>query len=199
MKFIERMENRYTTKKYNKESKLSIQDIADLKNILRLSPSSLNSQPWKFIFVSDENTKSKLAEVSMHNKEKILNCDTVVVFSRIENLAYFEELLHSEMAEYQINYYNDFIKIKPENEVREWFSKQLYLSLGVFLSACASMEIDSTPMEGIEPNKYNEILALENFHTEVAVCIGYRDQEDFNQPQNKPKKRLGINKICSTI
>jgi nitroreductase/dihydropteridine reductase len=199
MTFLELMESRYTTKKYDGTKKISKIELNELKKIVRLSPSSLNSQPWKFTFVSDEKTKNQLADVSMHNREKILFCDSVVVFSRIENLKYFERLINSEMAQYQIDYYNNFIKVKPENEIKSWFSNQLYLSLGIFLSACASMNIDSTPMEGIEPEKYNEILGLKDFHTEFAVCIGYRDSEDKNQPHIKSKIRLPKEKVIASI
>jgi nitroreductase/dihydropteridine reductase len=31
--------------------------------------------------------------------------------------------------------------------VKNWYRKQVYLALGVFLSAFATMEIDATPME----------------------------------------------------
>ena len=48
------MEQRYTTKKYDVSKKIENQKIEELKEILRLSPSSINSQPWKFTFVSDK-------------------------------------------------------------------------------------------------------------------------------------------------
>ena len=44
------------------------------------------------------------------------------------------------------------------------------------------MEIDATPMEGIEPINYDKILNQTDYTLIVAVAIGYRDIEDFNQP-----------------
>ncbi|WP_286851441.1 nitroreductase family protein, partial [Sphingobacterium sp. UBA7253] len=46
MAFLETAKQRYTTKKYNSEALIPEEKIAELKEIIRLSPSSINSQPW---------------------------------------------------------------------------------------------------------------------------------------------------------
>lgn len=61
MNFLEKAKNRYATKMYRNEE-ISADKIAELQEILRLSPSSINSQPWQFIFVSDEKIKNQLAQ-----------------------------------------------------------------------------------------------------------------------------------------
>ena len=55
------MQKRYTVKKYNSERKLDSEIIEQLKSILHLSPSSINSQPWKFTVVTEPETKAKLS------------------------------------------------------------------------------------------------------------------------------------------
>ncbi|MEM8524317.1 MAG: nitroreductase family protein, partial [Bacteroidota bacterium] len=164
-----------------------------------LSPSSINSQPWKFTFIQNEQTKKQLSEVSWLNTNKVLNCDTLVVFSRIDNISLFEKQISEELPEGAVNYFKEFIKPKSEEQIKAWFGHQLYLSLGIFLSACAEIGIDSTPMEGIEPENYNKILGLDNYHTMVAVAIGYRDEQDQNQPRKRPKSRRDLNKIIQSI
>ena len=56
MNFLELAKNRYTTKHYSTK-RISDEDIAQLKEILRLAPSSINSQPWQFVFIDDAATK----------------------------------------------------------------------------------------------------------------------------------------------
>lgn len=199
MSFITLMQQRYTTKKYNASKKIESEKIKELQQVLQLSPSSINSQPWKFIFVSDTDTKQQLSEVSWLNTSKVLESDTVVVFNRINDITLFEKQIEKELPEGAVNYYKEFIKPKPEEEIKAWFDKQVYLALGVFLSACAEMEIDATPMEGIEPENYDKILNNEGYNTLVAVAIGYRDEEDSNQPDRKPKSRLALDKVIETI
>ena len=199
MSFLTAMQERYTTKMYDASKKIETQKIEELKQILQLSPSSINSQPWKFTFVSDQNTKEKLSKVSWINTEKVINCDTVVVLSRIDNLNTFEQKIEDALPEGAVKYYKEFIKPLPEDQIKSWFDKQVYLSLGVLLSACAAMGIDSTPMEGINPKDYDTILNFKDQATLVAVAIGYRDEEDFNQPSKKPKSRLNLDDVVQTI
>lgn len=199
MTFINSMRNRYTTKKYNNTKKIEESDINKLKEILQLSPSSINSQPWQFVFVRNQVIKEKLSEFSWLNKEKVIDCDTVIVFNRINNLSLFEEQIERELPEGAVNYYKEFIKNKPELEIKHWFDKQVYLSVGILLSACAEMGIDATPMEGIEPENYDLILENNNYSTLMAVAIGYRDKEDFNQPEKKTKSRIKLDEIIKTI
>lgn len=199
MSFITSMQQRYTTKKYNASKKIESEKIEELQQVLQLSPSSINSQPWKFTFVSDADTKQQLSEVSWLNTSKVIESDTVVVFNRINDIELFEKQIEEELPEGAVGYYKEFIKPKPEEEIKAWFDRQVYLALGVFLSACAEMGIDATPMEGIEPENYDKILNNEGYASLVAVAIGYRDNEDFNQPDRKPKSRLAFNKVIQTV
>lgn len=199
MCFLDIAERRYTTKEYDRNGKLSEDTIAQLKEILRLSPSSINSQPWTFTFISDEKTRGELSEVSYHNREKVLDASHVIVFSVVDNAADFEDRRLSLLPERAGIYYHRMVKPKGEEEVKRWMSCQVYLSLGYFLSACAVMGIDSTPMEGIDTEGYDSIIQLDGFKTLFAVAIGYRDHEDANQPSVTPKFRLDIENVIRSI
>ena len=199
MNFLDLMKQRYTTKKYNPNYKIEAEKIDTLKEILSLSPSSINSQPWNFVFIDNEDLKKELAEFSHHNKEKVLNCSHVVVFNAIDNIDYLERHLTDNLPEYAINYFNNFIKHQPEHEIKSWLQHQVYISLGVFLAACPSLEVDATPMEGIDSEKYSKILKLKNYKTVFAVCIGKRDNEDANQPSITPKRRIAKEKNISSL
>ena len=199
MSFLDSMQNRYTTKNYDNTKKIAQDKIDQLKEILRLSPSSINSQPWKFTFVNNENTRKQLSEISWHNTQKVLDCDTVVVFSRYDNLDLFEDQIKASLHPGAVGYYMEFVKPKPTPEIKAWFDRQVYIALGIFLGACAEMGIDATPMEGIEPENYDKVLGDTDFNSIVAVAIGYRDDEDFNQPSKKPKSRLELEKVVRAI
>lgn len=195
MYFPDLAKSRYTTKKYNANAKIAEEKIEALKETLWLSPSSINSQPWKFIFVSDEQTKSTLASVSFFNEPKINNASHLVVFTAIDDIGKFEDQIRKTLPEGAVGYYNQFIKPLPEPEIKSWLQHQVYLSLGFFLTACASLEIDSTPMEGINTKEYDKILQLDGYKTLFSVAIGYRDPEDANQPSVKPKSRLALEQV----
>ena len=199
MKFIELANTRYSTKKYNPSKKITKEQLEELKEILRLSPSSINSQPWKFHIVTDEMVKNKLADVSMFNAPKIREASGLVVFSGVQDLELFQKQIEANLPEGAVNYFKQFIATQEEHQIFSWLSHQVYLSLGFFLAACATMGIDSTPMEGIESEAYAEILNLKGYKPLFAVAIGYRDDEDFNQPTKVPKSRLKVDEVVHTI
>ncbi len=193
------MQWRYSTKVYDIDKKIDSAKIEELKEVLRLCPSSVNSQPWRFTFVRDSVVRHKLSEVSYFNSEKIRDCNLLVVFSRIDDIEKQERWMKDNLPEGSNTYYENFVKKGTPEQIKAWFSNQLYISLGVFLEACAQMEIDSTPMEGLDGDKYDEILNLSGYHTMFAVAIGYRSKDDYNQPDKVEKSRREANNMIYSI
>ena len=199
MHFLDLAKTRYTTKNYDPNQKISDSNVQQLKEILRLSPSSINSQPWKFFFIEDEKTKNELADASYWNAQRIKDASHLVVFTAIDAIEKFEQQINEHLPEGSVNYYNNFLKPLPETEIKSWLQHQVYLSLGFFLAACVSMEIDSTPMEGIQNQEYDKILQLNGYKTLFSVAIGYRNPEDSNQPSLNPKSRLPLDQVIQAI
>ena len=194
MDFLQLAQNRYTTKLYSSK-RVSDEDIAKLKEILRLTPSSINSQPWQFVSISDEPTKEAFAKVSFINEERIRQASHLVVFMANSALPSFEEKLAKASTEAGVGFYHKVQKPKGDVSLYAWMNNQVYISLGFFLSACASMGIDSTPMEGIINTEYDKLLNEPQYTTLFAVAIGYRDPEDSNQLHLHPKSRLPLEDV----
>ena len=194
MDFLQLAQNRYTTKHYSSK-RVSDSDIAKLKEILRLTPSSINSQPWQFVFISDEATKEAFAKVSFFNEERIRQASHLVGFMANSALPSFEEKLAKASTEAGVGFYHKVQKPKGDVSLYAWMNNQVYISLGFFLSACASMGIDSTPMEGIINTEYDKLLNDSQYTTLFAVAIGYRDPEDSNQLHLHPKSRLPLEDV----
>ena len=57
MDLFELSSQRFTTKHYDPTRKIPGSDIEKLKEILRLTPSAVNSQPWHFIIGSSDKAK----------------------------------------------------------------------------------------------------------------------------------------------
>ncbi len=56
---IQDLNNRYTAKKYDAEKRISADDMNVIKEAIRLSASSINSQPWKFIIIESDAAKQR--------------------------------------------------------------------------------------------------------------------------------------------
>ena len=55
---------RYATKKFDNNKKLSFQQVEQIKEILRLTPSSFGLQPWKFVIIEDQKIQDALVKHS---------------------------------------------------------------------------------------------------------------------------------------
>jgi nitroreductase len=64
--------------------------------------------------------------------------------------------------------------------VPEWAARQIYIALGNLMTSAAVLSVDSCPMEGFDPAKYNEILGLKDspYRATVACALGYRNPAD---------------------
>ena len=61
-----------------------------------------------------------------------------------------------------------------------------------FMMALVSEGYDSCPMEGFIPEKYNEILGLNerNLSATLVLPVGYRAEDDFMTHQKKVRKQV---------
>jgi nitroreductase len=68
-----------------------------------------------------------------------------------------------------------------------WAIRQLYIALGNFMTSAALLGIDTCPMEGINPLKYDDILGLDKLglNTVVVATAGYRAAADKYAAQKK--------------
>ncbi|MEZ4907051.1 MAG: NAD(P)H-dependent oxidoreductase [Saprospiraceae bacterium] len=198
MRALELAQQRYATKKYNPDKKIPDEVVEELKEILKLSPSSINIQPWQFYFVRDPKLKSELADVSKHNTEKINQADLLIVFSVAYDLDYFQKEIESQLPEARVEWYNKIKNELTEAELRKWLTKQVYIALGFALNAVYQLGLDSTPMEGIEQDKYYKILDVKEYMPLFALAVGYAAADDYNRPEVNSKSRRPLEKVVKS-
>ena len=199
MNILDLIQKRYTAKKYNADKAIPQEKIEDLKEILRLTPSSINIQPWKFTFVQNPEMKAKLAAVSMHNTEKINQAQLLVVFSVADDLDAFQKVVENELPGARRDWYNQMKASMPEADLKIWLAKQVYIALGVGLTASVALGLDSTAMEGIESDKYRDILNMTAYKPLFAMAVGYGSEDDFNRIEVTPKSRRLLENVVETI
>ena len=189
MDIIKLLQSRYTTKVYDPSFRLSEEQLATIKEVLRLSPSSINSQPWAFELIEDETLKSVLAEESRSNLERVKQASLLIVFYTYRDVETFiKERIDIQEALVQ-TYFHNYVASQGREAIQAWQTHQVYIALGVLLTSLASMGLDSTPMEGINIDKYDEILGREKYRPVLAVLVGRHAEDDFNHPSRKNKQR----------
>ena len=198
--FIKNANWRYATKKFDATKKVSEADLTVLKDAIRLSASSYGLQPYKVLLIENPEIRAQLQPFSW-GQSQIVDASHLLVFANITNIgeteidAYFDNLISTRGIPMDaVQGYSDFMKSKivslPEGVKNSWTSKQTYLALGNLLNAAAELNIDVTPIEGFEPEKYNEILGLDKLglNASLVAPIGYRHEEDATQHFAKVRK-----------
>lgn len=202
MSLIGDLKWRYATKKYDASKIVSVENIAYIKEAIQLSASSYGLQAYKVLIIEDKAIREKLKPVSW-GQTAITDASNLLVFCNyteikdetIENFIQLKaDITEKNSADFKG--YGYFMKAKlnekSSNEINNWTSKQTYIALSNALNACAELKIDSTPIEGFEPEAYNEILGLaeKGLNASVVLAIGYRSEEDVNQFDIKVRKPL---------
>ncbi len=182
---------RYATKLFDPARRIPADQWTALEQSLVLTPSSYGLQPWKFIVVTDPALKAKLRPVSW-NQSQIEDCSHLVVFLAKEDItegdldrfiartAEVRGVPPESLAGYRGYMLGDLVKGPRHAVIAEWAARQVYIALGQFMACAALLGIDTCPMEGLEPAKYDEILGLKGsgYRTLAACPAGYRSPED---------------------
>ncbi len=188
---LKQLQWRYATKEFDSGKKIPEEVWQVLEQSLVLSPSSFGVQPWKFFVVRNPETRNQLVEHSWGQKQ-VVDASHLVVLAIKKDVddedvdTYVQRM--SEVRNVPVENLQKFADVvkgfinKPPYPLdkNEWAGKQVYIALGFFMFAAAMLEIDTCPMEGFVPDKYDEILGLpeKGYHAVVVCPAGYRLSSD---------------------
>ena len=207
MNIIDSLNWRYATKKFDSKRKLSKSQINLLKKAFNLTASSYGLQPVKLIVISNQKIKNSLLESSM-NQQQVIQCSHLLIiciesninksyiesyFKRVIDIRKTDPIVLESFKESIINEFNDM----SNTSIINWSINQAYLALGNLMTVCSVEGIDSCPMEGFLPEKYDEILDLKskNLKSVLVMPVGYRSVNDQFSSFKKVRKDINDNTI----
>lgn len=207
---LQQLRWRYATKLFDRSKKIGAADWQALEQALLLTPTSYGLQPYQFIVITDQATKEKLVPHSW-NQRQPADCSHFVVFaSRAKNSEADVDHYLARIAEVRggsPQALGGFKKILIADIVDgargqialEWATRQTYIALGNFMTSAALIGIDTCPMEGFEPEKYDELLGLpeRGLRATVACAAGYRAASD--KYASLPKVRFPASELVVQI
>ena len=198
--YIESLKWRYATKKFDSNQTISEKDLELLLEATRLSASSFGLQPYHVFVVRDQEVRSQLKSVSW-GQSQITDASHLMVFANKKSFGaelidnYLKDVSETrEIPMEGLQGYGDFMKSKlvplPDAQKESWTAKQTYLAVGNLLSAAGALEIDTCPIEGFEPERYDALLGLseKGLTAAVVVALGYRSEEDETQHYKKVRQ-----------
>ena len=198
--YIDDLNWRYATKKFDANKEVSPQDLQTLLEAIQLTASSYGLQPYEILVIKDAALREKLKAHSW-DQTQITDSSEVIVFankthitnnyieSYLKDIATTRNLKLEDLNGLKGMLESTIMKLNPEDQ-EAWAAKQAYIALGNLLSAAANLRIDTCPMEGFDVAKYDELLNLKEkgLTTAVIATIGYRSEEDTTQFAAKVRK-----------
>lgn len=202
MNFVENQNWRYATKQFDNTKKVAKEDLEFIKESINLAATSYGLQTYKVLIVENQAIKEQLKAASW-GQGQVADASHVLVFCAYNEVTpqNVDEYLKLKSEVQGIEFANlakfgDFMKSTigsiPADATKVWTAKQTYIALGNAMAACAELKVDSCPIEGFEPPKYDEILGLaeKGLTATLVLPIGYRSSEDAAQHGKKIRKPL---------
>lgn len=191
---------RYATKSYDTSKKLEEDKLHTILEAGRLAPSSVGSQPWKFIVISNPELKAKLAPHA-YNQPQVTESSHLIVLCAITE--FDEKYIDSHIdltastkgisAEMLAGYKNMLMGMT--SSTANWLKHQVFIPLGMMMLAAAELHVDASPIGGFNPAGIDEALGLteKGLTSVVLLGVGYRNENDTAASQ--PKVRWPEDKV----
>lgn len=182
---------RYACKVFDPVKKIPVETWDALEQSLILTPSSFGLQPWKFLVVQDPTLRESLVPHAW-NQRQVADASHLVVMAVPKVMS--EDHIDANimrMAEIRggtpdalmgfrkmVTGFRDGMESKGHLE--QWAKLQAYIALGQFMLAASLLGVDTCPMEGFVPAKFDEALGLDKQGWTAAVLCpaGYRHPDD---------------------
>ncbi|HWB04725.1 MAG TPA: NAD(P)H-dependent oxidoreductase [Verrucomicrobiales bacterium] len=177
---------RYATKRFDAARRIDAETWNALEQSLVLTPSSFGLQPWRFLIITDPVVREELVAHTWKQRQ-VADCSHLVVMAvrKTVDEEYIDRFVARTaevrgVAVESLAGYRRMLAGSTDAMTVEWAAKQAYIALGQFMLAAAMLGVDTCPMEGFLPNKYDEVLGLERegLTTAVLCPAGYRAADD---------------------
>jgi nitroreductase len=193
---------RYATKKMDPTKAVPQDKLDIIIEAIRMAPTSSGTQPFELLVVTNPQ-KLDAIQKAAGDQAQITDGSHLLVFAAWDNYSAdrIDEVVDLNVEARgdlpMLHAYYDNLKsnyVPRDAEVNyAHAARQAYIALGVALVAAAEQEIDSTPMEGFDPAKVDEILGLKErgLRSVVLLPLGFRDPtSDWLLPMKKVRKPI---------
>ncbi|HEY5590521.1 MAG TPA: nitroreductase family protein [Paludibacter sp.] len=198
MELLDAFKWRYATKKYDPSKKVDQILVDKIVKAAWIAPTSSGLQPFEVFVISNQDLKNKIVPIS-HGQEIVADCSHLLVFAAWDNYTaeridhiYSHITKEREQPADRYQAYTDRLKSmylnRPASENFAHAARQAYIAFGFAIAEAASLNVDTTPMEGFITEEVDKLLNLseKGLKSVTLLPIGYRDEaNDWLVSMNK--------------
>ena len=200
---------RYATKKMDPAKAVPQEKVDAIVEAVQMAPTSSGTQPFELFVISNADVRSQIRAAAF-DQSPITDGSHLLVFAawgnytdaRIDEVVQLNKAARGDLP--LIDAYYDNLKgmLLPRDAETNYAhaARQAYIALGFAMLAAAEQEVDSTPMEGFDPDSVDKILGLRELglRSVVLLPLGYRDPSGDWLVQ-MPKVRKPLDTLVTTI
>lgn len=187
---------RYAVKQFDAERKLTEQQLTEILEAARLTPTSYGLQLMKVVVVEQTALREQLM-AHTYGQRQVVDASHLLVLCResvldaaqidayVQRIASVRDIAVASLSPYKQQMLS-LLKL-PQKAQEDWMARQVYIALGNLLTTCALLDIDSCPMEGFVAQEYDRLLELNQrgLSSVVLLPVGYRSAQDANATLKK--------------
>ncbi len=214
----QRLEWRYSCKKFDPSKQISDEDRKCILETLQMSPSGTNLQPWYFYVGHTTAGRERIAigagEHFAFIRTKITDASMAILYcarteiddSYMRHLLSLEDQAGRYSSEEQMHQLyearnNSADAHRKLGDLQAWIDMQVYLNMGFLLATVAQLGIDALAMESLNMEAIKTEFGLDEKKLKplAVVSLGYRAEDDTNIPPQRPKSRLPQEEIMTLM
>lgn len=189
MELLDVLQWRYATKKMDPARAVPQDKVDRIVEAARLAPTSSGLQPFEIVVVTSPDVRARIREVAW-NQAQVTDGSHLLVFAawddytaeRINAMFDYTNEVRGFRNEGWENYRDMLLGSYPQRGAEVNFqhaARQAYIGFGAAIIAAAAEQVDSTPMEGFQPEAVDEILGLRarGLRSVLLLPLGYRQPE----------------------
>lgn len=209
MELIDKLNWRYATKAMNGE-KVAQEKVDTIIEAASLAPTSSGLQPFEILVITNKEVKEKIRPIAW-DQSVVTDSSHLLIFAawdtyteeRINKMFDLTNDVRGFKSEGWENYRQMLLGSYPQRDAEVNFqhaARQAYIAFSQAIAAAAYLGVDSTPMEGFDPDALDEILGLraKGLRSCVMLPLGYRNNET-DWLANLPKVRKSKADLVTTI
>ncbi|MFP4175216.1 MAG: nitroreductase family protein [Halobacteriales archaeon] len=194
METTEAIETRCSVHDYTDEE-VTRDEIRDIIDDARWSPSSYNLQPWEFVVVDDDEGQEALRDAA-YGQEHVTDASAVVVvFGNLDRGAYAEEVFRDQAekgytSEERADELVEQMEDEPPDGNEEWAVGSSTIAATTFMHAAWDRGIATCPMGGWDGEAVSEAVdAPETWYPVLMMTVGYPDKESEEWNRERKMRR----------
>ena len=197
MNTFDAIKERRSVKHYDINHKITDNEINQLMSLAVLSPTSFNMQNWRFVIVKNTEIKKQIRAVAWDQAQVTDSSVLIVVCADLKswknNPVQYWVNASKEAQDFLVSAMGPFYDGKDQLQ-RDEAMRSCGIAAQTIMLAAKSMDYDSNPMIGFDPDKVAEIIKLPENHV-IAMLIAIGKQ---TQPAMPRGGQLPLDKVIFT-